>query len=118
VAIDLSFRIRNLKGDIESIEAELAKGETSAETLQDFKSTVDSVRLSVWAVLTAAQSTDYQQAKQVVARFRARRLAELCRNVLEDISKENIPADSPDLEDLEVVLRQVTGAVSDLIQPS
>ena len=63
MAIDLSFRIRNLKGDLESIEAELAKGEAPPETLQDFKSAVDSVRLSVWAVLTAAQSTDYQQAK-------------------------------------------------------
>lgn len=118
MAIDLSFRIRNLKGDLESIEAELAKGEAPPETLQDFKSAVDSIRLSVWAVLTAAQSTDYQQAKQVVARFRARRLAELCRNVLEDISKENIPADSPDLEGLELVLRQAAGAVNDLTQPS
>lgn len=118
MAIDLTFRIRNLKGDLESIEAELAKGEAAPETLQDFKSAVDSVRLSVWAVLTAAQSTDYQQAKIVVARFRTRRLAELCRNVLEDISKENIPADSPELEELEGVLSQAAGAVSDLIKSS
>jgi hypothetical protein len=94
---DMSARIASLKRDLEAIETEFGRSSADQGALKELKSTVDNIRLTVWAVLTAAQADDQTAANQVVARFRARRATELLWNVLRDVRTEALPIDSPEL---------------------
>jgi len=94
---DMSARIASLKSDLEDIEAAFEQSSADEASLKELKSTVDNIRLTVWAVLTAAQADDKTAANQVVARFRARRATELLWNVLRDVRSEALPIDSPEL---------------------
>lgn len=94
---DVSARIASLKSDLEAIEAEFGRSSADQAALQELKSTVDNIRLSVWAVLTAAQADDKTAARQVVAKFRIRRATELARNVLLDVRNEALPTNAPEL---------------------
>lgn len=55
---DISARIASLKRDLEAIEAEFNRSSADQAALKELKSTVDNIRLSGWAVLTAAQAND------------------------------------------------------------
>jgi len=94
---DVRGRIASLKKDLEAIEAEFTKSDADQEDLKDLKAAVDNIRLSVWAVLTAAQANDRSAARQVIARFRVRRATELARAVLLDVREDALPKDAPEL---------------------
>jgi len=108
---DMSARIASLKRDLEAIETEFGRSSADQVALKELKSTVDNIRLTVWAVLTAAQADDQTAANQVVARFRARRATELLWNVLRDVRNKALPIDSPELttftETIDKVVRQL-----------
>ena len=106
-AQEVGQRIASLKGDLEEIEGQLAKADASDENLKDLKSAVDSIRLSVWAVLTAAQADDQAAAQEVIARFRVRRATELGRNVLVDLQNNAISADAPEIGNFTATMDQV-----------
>ncbi len=111
---DVGSRIASLKSDLGAIEAELTRADASEESLKDLKSTVDSIRLSVWAVLTAAQADDQDAARKVIARFRVRRATELARNVLLDVGNESLPPDAPEVHTFTATMDQVLGQLKAL----
>ena len=61
------------------------------EGIADLKNAVDDVRIRLWGVLMAGDSSDY---KGFVGRFRMRRAAECCRGIEEDVAAGRIRTDS------------------------
>ncbi len=114
---DISARIASLKRDLEAIEVEFGRSSADQAALKELKSTVDNIRLSVWAVLTAAQANDKTAARQVVARFRIRRATELARNVLLDVRNEALPIDAPELATFTATMDRVVTQLKALGPP-
>lgn len=65
--------------------------ELPQEGIAELKNAVDDVRIRLWGVLMAGDSSDY---KGFVGRFRMRRAAECCRGIEQDIAAGQIPTDS------------------------
>jgi hypothetical protein len=115
---DMSARIASLKSDLEDIEAAFEQSSADEASLKELKSTVDNIRLSVWAVLTATQANDKTAARQVVARFRIRRATELARNVLLDVRNEALPIDAPELSTFTTTMDRVVTQLKALTPPT
>ncbi|NIM51424.1 MAG: hypothetical protein GTO22_19605 [Gemmatimonadales bacterium] len=116
----LGKRLYEVRSALEQVEKELAAGGMAQEDLEDFKMVIDHVRLSVWAIMTAGWSDEYQGldtllTKQIVARFRLHRGEDICRTALSDIEAGIIPADSPDLGQFYSTLRETTERVGRVI---
>lgn len=105
---DLKQQVTDLKNALSSIEPELDR-ETSPEALQDFKTVVDNVRLSVWAALTGAQAENYQS---FIGRFRLRRGTDICEQILADLTGGGLADDSPDLLAFEQTLTELGRAIA------
>ena len=79
---ELAKQMGNIKAVLESIETHVARGRVSPETLAAVKSSVDEVRLRLWAIMSAASSGEYEN---FVQRFRLRRATEINRGLADDI---------------------------------
>jgi hypothetical protein len=78
--------------------------ELPQEGIADLKNAVDDVRIRLWGVLMAGDSTDY---KGFVGRFRMRRAAECCRGIEEDVAAGRIPTDSLEARQLLAAARHL-----------
>ena len=94
---ELSKVVRALGPALDAIESQLTRPQVSVAALEDFKVTVDSVRTSVLAILTAADPADY---RSFVREFRLRRAAQVCHNVLSGLVDGTITADTPGFDQL------------------
>lgn len=94
---ELNQLVPELKSALDAIEMELAEEDVSPLVLEDFKVTVDSVRTSVLALLTAKDSGDYYG---FVRKYRLRRAAQICQNVLSGLIDNTINADTLGLDQL------------------
>jgi hypothetical protein len=74
------------------------------EGVADLKNAVDDIRIRLWGVLMAGDSSDY---KGFVGRFRMRRAAECCRGIEEDVSAGRLRADSLESRMLLAAARQL-----------
>jgi hypothetical protein len=74
------------------------------EGVADLKNAVDDIRIRLWGVLMAGDSSDYQG---FVGRFRMRRAAECCRGITEDVTAGKIQADSLESKMLLAAARQL-----------
>jgi hypothetical protein len=106
---DIAQRVRDLKNALSTIEVELKGGGTPPEGLEDFKAVVDSVRLSVWAVLSGAQADDYQT---FIGGFRLRRGTDICRQILGDIESGTIQPGTPDFGDFKGTVEELASALA------
>lgn len=79
---ELAKLIENIKSVLESLESQVARGRVPPETLAAIKSSVDEVRLRLWAIMSAASSGEYEN---FVQRFRLRRATEICQGLADDI---------------------------------
>jgi hypothetical protein len=116
----LGQRLYEVRGALEEIEKELAAGGMEQDDLEDFKTIIDHVRLTIWAIMTAGWSDEYQGldtliTRRIIARFRLHRGEDICRGALSDIEAGVIPADSPDLEQFCSTLRETTERVAGMI---
>ncbi|MDH3369053.1 MAG: hypothetical protein OEO17_14530 [Gemmatimonadota bacterium] len=68
-----------LRQALDAIESALAQPRPAVAMLEDFKASLDGVRTTLMAILTAESPADYQA---FVRRFRLRRAAQVCQNVL------------------------------------
>ena len=67
---------------LQAIETRVARGEVAREAVQDFKSSVDDLRLRLWSVLGTGSANDYRAFQE---RFRLRRAKEICRGLEDDL---------------------------------
>lgn len=98
-------QIQQLKKALEEIEQRLTSGEVPRAVLEDFKMAVDHTRMTVWALISAPQSDQYEIAS-AIARFRVKRSVDMCRQIVSDIDTNELAIDSPELQQFFTVLKE------------
>ena len=106
---DIAQRVQDLKNAWNSIEVELKREEIPPEGLVEFKAMVDSVRLSVWAILNGAQADDY---RTFIGGFRLRRATDICRQILGDIESGALRPGTPGWGDFTGTVEELASAIA------
>jgi hypothetical protein len=101
---ELAKAAQTLRSAVDDLEPKLEGPSLSVAALEDFKATVDGVRTSVLAVLTADNSAD---PRANLHKFRLRRGEQICRQVLSGLADGTIAHDSPELETLDSTVGEV-----------
>ncbi len=100
---DLRSEVHALTRALEGFEEFLTQGPVSADQVEDFKATVDSVRTSVLAMLNTADPSDY---RGFVRSYRLRRAAQVCESVLGGLAEGTITRDTPGLAEFESTVEE------------
>jgi hypothetical protein len=94
---------------LQDLEGRLEAGEVPQEGLPEFKSTVDQIRLQVWALLASA-GADAPQA--TAERFRLRRAVEFCRALGQELAAGHIDADHPEWSEVQLTAEQLSVTIA------
>ena len=105
VANDLT-RMRMI---LQELEDRLEAGEVPPDGLPEFKSTVDEIRLRVWALLSAAGS---DAPRATAERFRLRRAAEFCRTLTQELSAGQLSAGHTEWPEVQQMATQLSAAIA------
>jgi hypothetical protein len=89
--------VSTIRAVLQSIDARLGRADIPRAALEDLKSSIDDLRLRVWAILTAANTDD---PETVLMRFRLRRTIELCRAVARDLEAGTLGTNQRELLEL------------------
>ena len=106
--VELTKQVGNIKAVLESIEAQVSRGRVPTETLGQIKSSVDEVRLRLWAIMSAASTGEYEA---FVQRFRLRRAAEICRDLAADITAGKAGSNHAEFKSLGDAARALVAAL-------
>jgi hypothetical protein len=98
---------------LRDLESRLEAGKVPAEELPEFKSTVDEIRLRVWALLTAAGT---ESPRETAERFRLRRAAEFCRDLAQDLAAGRLGADHPEWPEVQQTATRLSAAIAEHIR--
>ncbi|MEO8088888.1 MAG: hypothetical protein ABI703_01175 [Gemmatimonadales bacterium] len=91
-------QMANLNSTLGAIEARLALGRAPVEGLEDFKSSLDDMRLRLWGLLSAAGASDSRGFQEL---FRIRRATEMCRALADDLHSGSVSGRHRELAGLE-----------------
>ncbi len=100
--------IRQLKSSLEELEkrlTEVSEGDLPAPVLEDFKKSVDHVRLTLWVIISAMHGKK-DEMSSTVARFRVRRTKDLCQQLVADINAGKTTQRTPELPILQATLKE------------
>lgn len=100
----LSQQIAQLRSQLTTVDAQLARSGGNAEGLEDLKAAVDNLRTSVWAVLSASRSSNYPG---FITRFRLRRGIDILRQVLADIEADGGKVAHPEYSEIQILTQQL-----------
>jgi hypothetical protein len=95
---------------LQDLEGRLEAGEVPPEGLPEFKSTVDEIRLRVWALLTAAGA---EAPRATAERFRLRRAAEFCRELAQDLAAGHLDATHPEWPEVQQSATRLSAAIAE-----
>lgn len=111
----LGEQVQQLKQALEEIEKRLAGDEVPVAVLEDFKSAVDHIRTTVWALMSSPQGNQYEVAPHI-ARLRLQRAAGMFRQISSDIDTSEITVDSPELKEFHTSLKGLLDRIERLYQ--
>jgi hypothetical protein len=106
---EINSVIFELNGTLDDIESKAAQDNMSAAALEEFKVSLDGIRTTVLALLTA---TDVAGYKDFVRKFHLRRAAQVSQNVLSGIVDGTITAETPGFEQLLATVDETLAAVA------
>ncbi|MCI0404286.1 MAG: hypothetical protein L0212_12340 [Acidobacteria bacterium] len=106
-------QIHRLKLELDGIERQLAETNVPVPVLEDFKSAIDQVRLTLWGILQSS-SSDTHHLASAITRFRIRRAGEICRQIVSDIDAHHIPVELPELTELNSALYYTSQRIDQL----
>jgi hypothetical protein len=112
-APDPDTTIRAIRATVQAIETKLSRGDLPGEGLDDLKAAIDDSRLRLWAVISAAGSSE---PEAVLLRFRLRRATEICRNVIADLEAGTLGQHQRELLELREAGREMTKRVDATIR--
>jgi hypothetical protein len=104
----LSQQIAQLRTQLTTVDAQLAKSGGKAEELEDLKGAVDNLRTSVWAVLSASRSSNYPG---FISRFRLRRGIDILRQILADLEGEGGKTLHPEYSEIQILMQQLNDRI-------
>ena len=93
MAASVQDELTRMRIILHDLEGRLDSGEVLPESLPDFKSTLDEIRLGVWGLLTAAGA---DVPRVTAERFRLRRAVEFCRALSEELAAGHLGIDHPE----------------------
>ena len=100
-------RMRIVMDDLECL---LEGGEVPPESLSDFKSTVDEIRLRVWALLTAAGA---EAPRETAERFRLRRAAEFCQALTRELGEGRLNTAHPEWPEVQQTAARLSASIAE-----
>jgi hypothetical protein len=103
-----SERIAPLSTMLDTVEAQVQRGDLSTPGLAEFKSALDDLRLRAWSLLSAANADDPHAFQE---RFRTHRGTEMCRALTTDLQTGKLSGGQPDLPTLGAAARELAAAV-------
>ncbi|HXE75094.1 MAG TPA: hypothetical protein VNN18_05605 [Candidatus Xenobia bacterium] len=111
--IELLEQVHRLKAELEEVEARLRRNDIPIPVLEDFKSAIDHIRLTLWGILQASGSGRYEAAATII-RFRMRRVEDICRQIVSSIDAQEITVESPELKKLHETLNATVSRINQL----
>ncbi len=106
-------QIADLRRQLTTVDAQLARSGQNAEGLEDLKGAVDNLRTSVWAVLSASRSANYPA---FITRFRLRRSIDGLKGILADLDSDAGKILHPEHSELQILMQQLNERVGRLRQ--
>lgn len=95
---------------LHDLEGRLEAGDVPPEALPEFKSTVDQIRLQVWALLAAAGA---DSPRATAERFRLRRAVEFFRILTQDLVAGHLAADHPEWTEVQQLAAHLSAAIAE-----
>jgi len=106
-------QVAALSSMLDTLEAQIARGDRGTAGLEGFKSALDDLRLRAWSLLTAASSEDPHGFQE---RFRTRRGIDLCRALSTDVETGRLSSQQSELPALAAAARDLAAAVKKVTQ--
>jgi hypothetical protein len=106
---EFAKQLGNIKAVLESVENQVSRGKVPPQGLEQIKSSVDEVRLRLWAIMSAASSGEYENFAQ---RFRLRRATEICQGLADDLTSGKLSVDHAEFQGLVNASRVLLAALS------
>jgi hypothetical protein len=100
--------VTTLHSTLQNVEAGLARDPEPVEALEDFKATLDDMRLRLWGLLSAAGADDFKAFQE---RFRLRRATEMCRGLSDDLGTGSLGRRHPELTGLREAAQELSRSV-------
>lgn len=100
----LNAEITRLRTQLTTIDQQLLKSANAPEGLEDLKRAVDSLRTSVWAVLSASRTSNYPA---FISRFRLRRGIDTLKGILAECETESGREVHAEHAELQIVMEQL-----------
>ena len=110
MAASVQEELTRMRIILQDLEARLEAGEVPQEGLPEFKSTVDEIRLRVWALLTAAGT---EAPRAAAERFRLRRAAEFCRALANELSAGQVGSGHPEWAEVQQTVTKLSTAITE-----
>ena len=105
-----SEQVATLSDMLNTLQAQVAKGDLATPGLAEFKSALDDLRLRTWSLLMATNADDPHGFQE---QFRTHRGTEMCRALTTDLRTGKLSGRHPDLPDLGVAARELAAAVKE-----
>ena len=110
MAASVQDELARMRIILHDLEGRLEAGEVPPEGLPEFKSTVDEIRLRVWALLTAAGA---EAPRATAERFRLRRAADFCHALAHELTTGHLGADHPEWPELQQTAAHLSAVIAE-----
>lgn len=111
---DLIGQVTELGLALQGIERELGSGQVPVSVLEDFRTAVDHTRMTLWAVITAADAGELSVITAAIVRYRLGRIIEMCQRFAADIDSGALTLDTPELPVFKAVLEQTLARIEEM----
>jgi hypothetical protein len=109
MAATVQNELTRMRMILQELETRLEAGDVPPEGLPEFKSTVDEIRLRVWALLSAAGA---DEPRATAERFRLRRAAEFCRALTQELASGHLSAEHAEWPEVQQMATQLSAAIA------
>ena len=104
----LASQVNSIRLTLQAVEAQVGTGRLQRPALEDLKSSVDEIRLRIWAIMAAAAEGSDGLALQ---RFRLRRAIEFCDGLSKEFEDGTMSASHKECEILLAVMGRLTACI-------
>ena len=111
---DLVEQVNELGMALQGIERELGSGQVPVAVLEDFRTAVDHTRMTLWAVITAADAGELSVITAAIVRYRLGRIIEMCRRSVADLDSGALTLQTPELPVFKAMLEQALARIEEM----
>jgi len=108
----LASQVNSIRLTLQAVEAQVGSGRIQKGALDDLKSSVDEIRLRIWAIMSAAAEGNDGLALE---RFRLRRAIEFCDSLNREFEAGTMSASHRECTILLAVLTKLTAKLGSVL---